>query len=118
MNCKQCGAPMRLFRERDYYHCEHCDSYYFPESNMDGIRVLGANPEGYECPLCKIPLNMVVIDNYYKGYQCSNCRGLMFNRTMFRETIDNRRSRAKAPPEPINTFNPADIKSGCLLSNL
>ena len=109
MNCKQCGAPMELFRERDYYHCEHCDSYHFPDPTPDGLRILGENPDGHECPLCKITLNMIVIDDYYRGYQCSNCKGLMFNRTTFRETIDNRRSKTKAPPEPVNTFNPAEL---------
>lgn len=100
---------MQLFRERDYYHCDFCDSYHFPDPNPDGMRILGENPDGLECPLCKIPLNMTVIDNYYRGYHCSNCRGLMFNRTTFRETIDSRRSRTKSPADPVTIFNPAEL---------
>ena len=110
MNCKQCGAPMVLYRERDYYHCEHCDSYHFPQETTQGIRILGENPEGIECPLCKIKLNMATVDDYYRGFQCSNCRGLMFNRTRFREVVDSRRSKVKSPPEPVNSFNLAELE--------
>lgn len=110
MNCKQCGAPMVLYRERDYYHCEHCGSYHFPEETTQGIRVLGENSEGIQCPQCKIKLSMVTIDDYYRGFQCPNCRGLMFNRTLFRDVVDSRRSKVKASPEPVNTFNQAELE--------
>jgi Zn-finger nucleic acid-binding protein len=110
MNCKQCGAPMVLYRERDYYHCEHCGSYHFPEESLQGIRVLGENPEGIECPRCKIKLNMITVDDYYRGFQCSSCRGLMFNRARFKEVIDTRRSKTKAPPEPVRAFDPVELE--------
>ena len=115
MNCKQCGAPMVLYRERDYYHCEHCDSYHFPEESIKGLRVLGENPDGIQCPQCRIKLNLATIDNYFRGYNCINCRGLLFNRTHFREVIDIRRSRTKTPPEPVNTFHPVELsrKTDC-----
>jgi len=110
MNCKQCGAPMVLYRERDYYHCEHCDSYHFPNQDTEGLRVLGQNPEGMKCPHCKIILNMATFDDYYQGYQCPQCQGLMFNRTTFREAIESRRSKVKIPPEPFNTFDPVELE--------
>jgi len=109
MNCKQCGAPMVLFRDRDYYHCEHCDSYHFPDESIKGLRVLGENPDDLQCPQCKITLNMATIDNYFRGYRCENCRGLLFNRTRFREIIDVRRSMTEAPPEPVNRFDPTEL---------
>jgi len=100
MNCHQCGAPMVLVRERDYYFCEYCGVYHFPSSSEDGIRDLGKAPERITCPLCKVPLNMVVLDDHYRGHQCSNCQGILFNRSTFRVTLDGRRARAKTPPEP------------------
>ena len=100
---------MVLYRERDYYHCEHCGGYHFPSPTPDGMRILGENPEGYQCPLCQMQLKLMVIDDFYKGYHCSNCRGMMFNRTTFRETIETKRSRSKSPPDPINTFNPKEL---------
>lgn len=34
----------------------------------------------------------------------------MFNRTRFKEVIDNRRSKIKASPEPVNTFDPTELE--------
>jgi len=110
MNCTNCGAPMILFRERDYYFCDHCKSYHFPEQKKDGLRVLGENPEGIKCPHCKIIMNLMTYDDFYQGYQCSKCLGLMFNRTTFRDAINSQRAKAKAPPEPHTTFDPVELE--------
>jgi len=109
MNCPNCGAPMTLFRERDYYYCEHCQSYLFPQQDQDGLRVLGENPEEIRCPHCQEVLNLVTFDDFFKGYQCPKCLGLLFNRTIFREAIDFHRSRVKTPPEPFSQFHPEEL---------
>jgi Zn-finger nucleic acid-binding protein len=101
---------MVLYRERDYYYCPFCGSYHFPDENAEGLRILGENPDGLKCPLCHIPLNLVTLDDFYQGYTCSNCRGLLFHRTPFREVIESRRAETKAPPDPINTFNSAELE--------
>ena len=105
MNCSNCGAPMTLFRERDYYHCEHCQSYHFPQRDQVGLRILGENPEGIHCAHCQVALHLMTYDEFFKGYQCPKCQGLLFNRTTFREAIDYSRSRTKTPPEPFSKFN-------------
>lgn len=110
MNCPHCGAPMTLFRERDYYYCEHCQSYHFPDQDQEGLRVLGENPEGIHCPHCRVLLNLITYDDFFQGYQCPKCQGLLFNRTTFREAIDFRRSRAKTPPEPFSIFDPGELE--------
>lgn len=110
MNCPHCGAPMKLFRERDYYYCEHCQSYHFPNQDQEGLRVLGENPEGIHCSHCRVILNLITVGDFYQGYQCPKCQGLLFNRTTFREAIDFQRSRAKTPPEPFNPFDPEELE--------
>lgn len=100
MNCKQCGAPMVLVRERDYYFCEYCGVYHFPNQSADGIRNLGQAPERITCPLCSIPFDLVVFDDHYRGHQCSNCQGILFNRGTFRKTLESRRAKATTPAEP------------------
>ena len=110
MNCPHCGAPMILFRERDYYFCEHCQNYHFPKINAEGLRVLGENPEGITCPRCRILLSLITYDDFFQGYQCPQCRGLLCNRTTFREAIDFHRSRAKTPPEPFSTFDGGELE--------
>jgi Zn-finger nucleic acid-binding protein len=109
MNCPNCGAPMKLFRERDYYHCEHCQSYHFPNRDQDGLRILGKNPEGIPCPHCQEVLNLITFDDFFQGYQCATCLGLLFNRTTFREAIDYHRSRTKSPPEPFSQYHPDEL---------
>jgi Zn-finger nucleic acid-binding protein len=100
---------MTLFRERAYYYCEHCGSYHFPDPNPQGIRVMGLDPDGLKCPQCAITLNLMVIDDFYQGFQCSNCRGLLFNRSSFRDVINVRRSSTKTPAEPISTYDPIEL---------
>jgi Zn-finger nucleic acid-binding protein len=109
MNCKHCGAPMILYRERNYYYCEHCKNYHFPRQDQEGLRELGENPEGIQCTHCKISLNLVTFDDFFQGYQCPNCQGLLFNRTIFREAIDYHRSRTKTPPEPFSQYDPDEL---------
>lgn len=109
MNCPHCGAPMILYRERDYYYCEHCGSYHFPNQDGQGLRILGQNPEGIHCPQCQAALNLMTFADFFQGYQCPDCQGLLFNRTIFREAIDFQRARVKTPPAPYSTFNPAEL---------
>lgn len=110
MNCPNCGAPMTLYRSRDYYHCEHCGGYHFPDQDQDGLRVLGENPEGIDCPRCRVVLRLVNYADFFQGYQCPKCQGLLFNRTTFREAIDFQRSRIKTPPDPYSTFDPVELE--------
>lgn len=110
MTCSQCGAPMELIRERDYYHCHYCGSYFFPDDSPDGVRILGENHEGLDCPLCRITLNMAVFDDYYRGYRCNRCQGILFNRTAFRKTIELRRALATAPAEPPVKYREEELQ--------
>lgn len=110
MNCRNCGAPMVLIRERDYYHCEYCGSTYFPNISTEGIRLLGENPDGIKCPLCGILLNLATFDDAYQGYLCSRCRSLLFARTDFRRLIETRRARATTPPEMPARYAPEELQ--------
>jgi Zn-finger nucleic acid-binding protein len=98
MNCKNCGAPMSLNRDRHYYHCEYCSSYHFPAGSPDGLRLLGQAPEGSECPICHEPLTLVSLDDRWRGYHCQKCRGLLIVRPAFAQTVQSRRAWAKQPP--------------------
>ena len=109
MNCKNCGAPMVLYREHDYYHCEHCNSFHFPRESTDGVRLLGEAPEGTKCPNCIIPLYMATLDETFRGYQCPNCNGLLLSRHSFRLTIETRRAPALNPPDPPRPLNHEEL---------
>lgn len=110
MNCVNCGAPMTLFRDQDYFYCEYCGSFHFPPASNEGVRLLGDNAEGLLCPHCRVPLQNVTLDDRFRGYQCPGCQGFLFNRNTFRDTIDVRRALATTPPEAPRPLNPAELE--------
>lgn len=97
MICKQCGANMVLFREKEVFHCEYCGAYHFPPRSQEGIRQFGENKEKIVCPVCRDPLNQVTFYDRYRGYQCGTCRGILFNRKTFRKKVKERRASATTP---------------------
>lgn len=73
MNCRQCGAPMNLEEGLDFFHCEYCGTYDFPDPNRDGVALMD-EVSPYACPVCRKPLAAAIV----KGIQilsCPNCRG-------------------------------------------
>ena len=100
---------MVLYREQDYFHCEHCNSFHFPAASQDGVRLFGEAPEGSLCPNCRIPLHMATLDDTYRGFQCKNCQGLLLARSSFRLTVETRRAKAVSPPDPPKPLNPQEL---------
>ena len=109
MNCKNCGAPMVLYRQQDYFHCQYCNSFHFPTISDDGIKLFGKAPEGTLCPTCQISLHIATLDNTYRGYQCKNCQGLLLTRGYFRLTVETRRARVTSPPDPPILLNREEL---------
>jgi Zn-finger nucleic acid-binding protein len=73
MNCKQCGAPLKVEEGRDFFHCGYCGSYDFPDPNLDGVTLLGqASP--FACPVCSKTLVTAVVRGV-PIHSCPNCRG-------------------------------------------
>lgn len=98
MNCENCGAPMRLVRDRDYYFCEYCGNFHFPQPGDDGVRRLNESSLSLECPVCHIPLKQASLEGD-RVYSCPNCRGLLIPQLVFGEAVKRLRARAKGPAE-------------------
>lgn len=102
MNCINCGAPMVLVPDRDYFVCEHCTSFHFPKENDEGVRLLGQASD-LNCPLCGRPLERGAIEGHMVK-TCPNCRGILARRRAFAMIVQKRRAaqRVKDPfPKPI-----------------
>ncbi len=104
MNCENCGAPMVFQSERDYFFCEYCGSFYFPEQSDDGVRMLEVNEDHLGCPVCQVPLARAALDAY-RGYTCPKCKGVLMDRWSFGQLVKFRRSRAKEDPIPAPPLN-------------
>jgi Zn-finger nucleic acid-binding protein len=98
MNCKNCGAPMMLVRDRDYFFCEYCGTFYFPQETEDGIRVLDPLPFPLDCPICKEALYRASIKTY-PAMHCKKCRGTLMQQFIFGEVVQYLRSRARGPAD-------------------
>jgi len=81
VNCDNCGAPMTLVRDRDYFVCEYCGNFYFPQAAQDGVRVLGA-PAETNCPVCALPLVSAAVDGM-PILACPKCRGRLIKQGVF-----------------------------------
>ncbi len=73
MNCKQCGAPLSVEEGQDFFHCQYCGCYEFPNPDLDGVALLD-EVSPYLCPLCQQPLVSAVVQNA-RILSCPHCRG-------------------------------------------
>ena len=97
MICPNCGAPMRLEVNRDYFTCEYCGYVHRPEANCDGIRVLGG-PTSEACPICAVPLVEAGMGGYRMRY-CTHCQGVLISMDAFLPLILELRSRRQSEPD-------------------
>jgi Zn-finger nucleic acid-binding protein len=97
MNCENCGAPMRVYGDRDYSFCEYCGSFHFPAESTDGIKVLGLAEDNVSCPGCHSQLFDASIDGC-RGLHCSQCKGLLIDQSSFLTIVEYRRALAQGPP--------------------
>jgi Zn-finger nucleic acid-binding protein len=79
MDCKQCGAPMKIEAEKEFFHCEFCGSYDFPNPNKDGIALLD-EISPYHCPACNKTLVTAAFEDIHI-FSCPNCRGNLINQS-------------------------------------
>lgn len=101
---------MTLYRDRDYFLCEYCGSYYFPNPTLEGLRVLGETPDGLKCPVCKVTLQVASFDEEARGYHCLTCRGILLNRFAFRNVVTTRRTHATKPPAPVHPLDHSQME--------
>lgn len=98
MNCKHCGAPLRLEEGQEFFHCQYCGSYDFPDANQDGVALLD-DVSAFACPLCKEPLVFAAIRKI-RILSCPNCRGNLIPQSKMLPIL-----RQAKPSKPIRTHS-------------
>jgi Zn-finger nucleic acid-binding protein len=96
MNCRQCGAPLSVEENQDFFHCQYCGSYEFPNPDQDGVALLD-EISSYVCPLCEQPLVSAVVHNVHI-LSCPHCRGNLIQQSKMLPIL-----REAQPSIPINT---------------
>jgi len=94
---------MRLIGDKGYFQCDYCTSLYFPQENLDGVRLLDESVE-VNCPLCEIPLVLAYIDETQILY-CTRCHGMLIKQMAFLLTLEYMKERASGSPikpKPVN----------------
>jgi Zn-finger nucleic acid-binding protein len=105
---------MVLARDRDYFFCEYCGSFYLPEASSDRIRVLDESAGDVQCSVCGNPLCQASIGGY-RGLHCQNCGGVLMDQSTFAEMVKYLRAGAVGPPDPPRPLNREELQRriGC-----
>lgn len=93
---------MRLVRAHDYFVCDYCGSYYLPDANRDGIRVLN-EPSDLLCPICRTTLVVAALDEL-RVLHCAKCQGILIEQLDFAFAVAYLRRYVDATsfPHPLN----------------
>jgi Zn-finger nucleic acid-binding protein len=79
MNCKQCGAPMKVEEEKEFFLCEYCGCYDFPNPNKDGVALLD-EISPYNCAACNKLLVTATIEDIHI-FSCPICHGNLISQS-------------------------------------
>ena len=100
---------MELHSARQYFSCQHCGSFHFPEATADdGVKVLQADTD-VSCPVCDKALATAVIDERIEARHCSHCRGVLLSRANFATLVEQRRLWASSPPVIPAPLDPQEL---------
>jgi Zn-finger nucleic acid-binding protein len=94
---------MKIVRGGEYFFCEYCSSFYFPQESRDGVRILG-EPSGFLCPVCREELVSAAIIGIGM-LCCRRCRGVLIKQDAFRVAVEYSRASASGPadlPKPLS----------------
>ncbi len=107
MNCQNCGAPMKLVRDRDYFVCDYCTTFYFPEPSKDEVRNL-EELTNIQCPICKNQLSLASIEGN-RALLCENCRGILIDQWVFAFAVQYLRAHTEGPDIPPRQLDAQEL---------
>ncbi len=99
-DCRNCGGPLRIMRDKDVLLCDHCGSEHEAPPLPEGLELVEAT--SHACPICSTPLSRSRLHGH-PVLCCPGCAGLMIEMSRFTAVIDLVRanigaSRTAMPP--------------------
>jgi len=110
--CQNCGAAMRIVRDKGLLMCDHCGSQQDAPAIPEALELIGETTR--PCPVCATPLSQGRLHGH-PVLSCPSCSGLLIEMNRFTTIIDAVRAydvgpfRAALPPRQ----NPGDRTLSC-----
>lgn len=98
---------MHLEADKEYLVCTFCGQMHFPDSDPEGIRVLG-EPAAESCPICAVPLVHAAAGGRRVRF-CQRCRGMLITIDDFVVCIAELRARRGGTTVPGSPPDPRDL---------
>ena len=84
-DCRNCGAPLRIVRDKGLLVCDHCGSEHEAPPIPEGLEFLGEASQA--CPICSTPLWKSRLHSQ-PLLCCPTCAGLLIEMNRFTTIID------------------------------
>jgi len=85
MNCDSCSGVMLPVYGQSHFHCQGCNTYDFPtgiDQTGESITPTGKKT-GFNCPRCKVSLEVGQLSDAVQVCFCENCRGYVVDNDTF-----------------------------------
>ena len=84
-NCRNCGAPLRIIRDKELLLCDHCGAEQEAAAIPEGLELVGETSQA--CPVCSTPLSQGRLHGH-PLLCCPGCAGLLIDMNRFTSIID------------------------------
>lgn len=99
---------MDVVPHRDYFYCEYCGSFAFPERSEDGVVMLGGEDGEVACPICAETLTTASAAEV-RVLHCVTCRGVLTRQEAFSKIVKFMRAQAMGEPDPVHPVNREEL---------
>jgi Zn-finger nucleic acid-binding protein len=84
-DCRNCGAPLRIIRDKGVLICDHCGSEQDAPVVPEDLELLGET--SHQCPVCSTPLSQSRLHGH-SLLCCPQCAGLLIEMNRFTSVVD------------------------------
>ena len=101
-DCRNCGAPLRIIRDKGLLVCDHCGTEHDAPAIPEELELLGETSQN--CPVCATPLSRSRLHGH-PLLCCPRCGGLLIEMNRFTMIVDAVRAhdvgtfRTTLPPQ-------------------
>jgi Zn-finger nucleic acid-binding protein len=84
-DCRNCGAVMRIIRDKGVMLCDHCGHQQETPAIVGNLEILSQT--AHPCPVCTVPLSKGRLYGY-PVLSCGTCSGLLIEMSRFAAVVE------------------------------